>query len=372
VAVIDLGPADDGAARRRLGTVLVAAGLDPMIGDGVDDALAGISGYRDDGALAIALADARHAFGELDCAKAMASAQQAIALLSTRQAAGIAVPDLSRAWAYVLLCADRTGDTDHALLAASRLRTVTHGSGSPDVPGSVMAKYPEIDVVPDAEQIELDVNADAPGAALWVDFAPAGTAPAHLVLPAGEHLIAAAAGTRRGYVTGTVTHKQKTIAISTTEMAGAWSALATRVAGWNGKVPPPDELAGVLREVHARVALVRRGDIVEVWGHAGLAEPVRKIGGADGERSLAEAAHAAALVVDRVQAWSERSPDPDRPLLVETPAERAHRGPHGEIADEPTKWWVYAAIAGAVIAGTVVIYTHDSGSSTQRLELHYP
>src|SRR6266850_6442915 len=64
VAVIDLGPADDGAARRKLGVALVAAGLDPVMGDGIDDALAGIAGYRDDATLAVHMAEAKRAFGE--------------------------------------------------------------------------------------------------------------------------------------------------------------------------------------------------------------------------------------------------------------------------------------------------------------------
>jgi len=259
--VIDLGPADDGAARRKIGTALVAAGLDPILGEGLDDALAGLPSYRDDPTLAVAMADAKRAFGDLQCNAVIGSAEPAIALLATRQAAGIAAPELPRALAYVLLCADREGKTDQALLAASRLRTV---GGSPDVPASVLAKYPEIDSVPDRELVELDVTTAEPGAALWVDFAQVGTTPAHVVLPAGEHIIAAASGTKRGYVIGTTTHKQKTIAIELSDMAGAWSGLAARVASWKGKVPPADELAQVLAQAKARVAILRHGDTIEV------------------------------------------------------------------------------------------------------------
>lgn len=369
VAVVDLGPADGGAARRTLGTALVAAGLDPVMGDGVEDALAGTATSIDDGPLAAALADAKQAFGELKCDVATKRAQQAIAWLATRQAAGLPVPELPRAWAYVLLCADRAGDTDGALLAAQRLRVV---GGSPDVPASVMAKYPEYDTTADRDLIDIDVTTASPGATLWVDFQPAGTTPAHLQLASGPHLIAAALGTQRGYVVGTVTRKQKTVPIELREMAGRWSALAARVAGWHGKVPPADELAAVLAEVNARVAVVRHGDVIEAWGHAGKAEPLRVLGGSDGVRSLGEADRLAALIADRVQAWSEHAPDPDRPLLVESEAERAKRGPRGELVDEPTRWWVYASILGAVLAGVAVVYVHDNASNTQHVELHYP
>jgi len=235
----------------------------------------------------------------------------------------------------------------------------------------VLAKYPEIDSVPDRELVELDVTTAEPGAALWVDFAQAGTTPAHVVLPAGEHIIAAASGTKRGYVIGTTTHKQKTIAIELSDMAGAWSGLAARVASWKGKMPPADELAQVLAQAKARVAIVRHGDTIEVWGHAGANEPLRVLGGADGVRVLGETDRAAALIADRVETWGEHAPDPDRPLLVESASERK-RGPRGELLDEPTKWWVYAAIAGAVVAGAIVIYAHDAADNTQHVELHYP
>src|ERR1700733_10782481 len=109
VAVISLGPPDP-AIRQQLAAAITEAGLDPVLGDGVEDALAGIAGYDDDLALATATSDAGRAFGQLDCAAATSAAMRAIVLLAGRQAAGAAVPELSRAWTYVLLCADRQGE----------------------------------------------------------------------------------------------------------------------------------------------------------------------------------------------------------------------------------------------------------------------
>jgi hypothetical protein len=367
--VIDLGPPDDGAARRKLGVALAAAGLDPVMGDGVEDALAGIPVTRDDAALAAEITEAGRAFGELHCATATEQAERAIGRLATRQAAGMPVPELPRSLAYVLLCADRSGDANRALVAAAQLRAV---GGSPEVPAAVLSRYPEVDSSPDREVIELEITTAQPGAAVWVDFAPAGTTPLHLTLTAGEHIVAAASGTRRGYVVGTATHQQKAIEIPLAEMAGTWSALAARVASWHGAVPSADELAAALAEVKVRVALIRHGDAVEAWGHAGVAEPVRLLGGADGTRTLAEAERAAALIADRVQAWTGHAPDPDRPLLVESAADRTRRGPRGEVVDTPTSWAVYVALAGAVLGGALVIYLHETSSSTQRVELHYP
>ena len=343
----------------------VDAGLDPMMGDGVEDALAGIATDRDGLLLAAAMQDAEHAFGALNCKDAVKSARVAVGLAAERQAAGLPVPELTHAWAYLMLCADKNGDANAATLAATRLRAL---GGSTDIDASLLARYPDIDAVSNREVVEVDVAPEVAGATIFVDFAPAtGT---HLVLPAGEHVIAAASVTRRGYVAGPAVRSQKQVAIPMPEQAGAYGALATRVAGWHGKLPPADELAAVLETVHARVALVRHGDTVEAWGHSGLAAPLRRLGGDDGTRPLPEVDRLAQLVADRVQGWNEHAPDPDQPLLVEDIHTRAEK----KLAqgDEPTKWWVYATIGGALLAGAIVIYAHDQATDTQRVELHYP
>ena len=123
----------------------------------------------------------------------------------------------------------------------------------------------------------------------------------------------------------------------------------------------------MLARVHARVALVRRGDSVEAWGRTGLAEKPHRLGGDDAAAPLAEAERVLVLVIERVKAWDDRAPDPDRPLLVEDPRDRA-----GRRREEPTRWWVYAAIAGAIGASAAVVLIHDAGSDRQRVELHYP
>jgi len=339
-----------------------------VIGDGVEDALAGINPDRDGITLAAALAEAKDKFGALACPEATAAAQTAIAIGAARQAAGLAVPELPRAWAYVLLCADRTSDNATAITAAAAIRTL----GGGDVDAKLLAKYPDIDALSNRDMMEVEIKADVDGADVFIDFRRAGKSPLKLVLQTGPHVMAAAAGTKRGTVTGTVVRKQPVIAISTQDQAGPWTNLATRIASYHGKLPKPKELAWILREVNARVALVRHGDVVEAWGHAGDGEPVRRLGNDDGKRKLDEAKALVALVADRVQTWSERAPDPDQPLLVETPEERRKHGLMVDDKEEPTRWWVYATIAGAVLAGAIVIYAHDSADDTQRVELKYP
>jgi hypothetical protein len=113
--------------------------------------------------------------------------------------------------------------------------------------------------------------------------------------------------------------------------------------------------------------LIRRGDSLVVYGRAGLAEAPHPLGGDDAVASVAEADRVIALAEDRLHAWNDRAPDPDRPLLLDD-----RRGPDGRLKDPPTRWWVYASILGAVAAGAAIIYATDATSNRQRVELHQP
>jgi hypothetical protein len=376
VAVIDLGDGDDGARhgfadpRQRIAAALRAGGLAEVTGDGLAEALAGREVERDELDAAAALATAGRAFGALSCGEAAPAASVALGHLAARQAAGRPTPELGRALAYVLLCADREGKSDAAQAAAAQLRAV---GGSPDVPAAVWAKYPDVDALANRELIDVTLTADVPGATIWVDFQPVGASPVQLALAAGPHVIAAAGGGKRGSAFGTAVRSQRAVALALGDPAGPWHEVAARVASWHGATPPASELAWLLARVHARIALLRHAGTIEAWGQAGRGEPPTPIGGA-GATALADVDRLVGLIGDRVRSWQDHAPDPDRPLLVESPAERARgRGPRtDEDGDRPTKWWVYAAIAGAAIAGATVIYLHDSAHDLQRVELHVP
>jgi hypothetical protein len=370
IAVIDLSPGlgaaaggSAGDAPKQLAAAIAAAGFAPVVGDGVEDALAGRDTERDTIELAAAIATAEHAFGALACRDVTPAARRAIGLAAARQAAGRPVPELPRAWAYLLLCADRDGDLDTAMTAANQLRAL---GGSPDVPAALWAKYPEIDAVAGRDLVALDIDADVAGAAIWVDFRPVGASPAHVVLSAGDHVIAAAAGTRRGWAAGSAVPSQKALHVPLTDVAGPFADVAQRVAGWAGKLPPPADLAFVLDRVHARIALIRRGDRVEAWGQIGRSEAPHQLAGEDGVAPVADPNRLLGVISDRLAAWGAHAPDPDRPLLVED------RGGRRDEPETPAKWWVYAAIGGAVALGVAVIAVHDSASDRQRVELHVP
>ncbi len=366
VAVIDLGPGD---LRPQINAALVGRQVEVLTGDGLDDALTGLDRDRDTVALAAAMVDAQGKFGALACTDATTAARTAIAIAAARQAAGLPVPELTRAWTYVLLCADRTGDSSGALVAAAQLRAL---GGSPDVDASVLARYPEVDALSNREAFEIEITADVVGAEVWVDFHRAGTAPLKMVLTAGTHVIAAASGTRRGVLTGTIVRKQPVVSVPMPDQAGVWGPLAGRIAAWGGKRPSADQLLAVMNEVGARVALVRAGDTVEAWGHAGQGERLRRLGdGGDGVRPLADVSALAALVADRLATWNDRAPDPDQPLLVETPEERLRNNARGK-EDDATPWWVYASIGAAVLAGGIIIYAKQTAETHQRVELTYP
>ncbi|MDQ3338025.1 MAG: hypothetical protein M4D80_22910 [Myxococcota bacterium] len=365
VAVIDLGPGTD--ARRDLATAIVKAGLDPVVGNGIEDALAGVNVDKDAVAAAAALAEAQRAFGALDCAAAIKSSESAITILAMRQAAGVAVPELPRALTYVLLCKDKAGDVDGAMVAAARLRAV---GGSKDVPADLWKKYPAVDTVLDHELVSLEIEADVKDARVFIDLVPRGKAPLRIQLPAGEHLIAVAVGTRRGWAAGHTDPKQAKVTIPTTDRAGESSPIATRIAALDGKKPSADDVAFVMGETGARIVLIRSADSVEAWGRVGRSEVPHLLGGEDGVAKVSDSRDVdrlLLLVKDRVQGWNDRAPDPDQPLLTEKPGDdRFSR------KDKPAKWWVYAALAGAVAGAAAILYVNDSGSDRQRVELKFP
>ena len=372
--MIDLGPGGpgDGAVRKDLAAAAVASGFEVALGDGIEDALAGGDVDKDSVQLAGALAEAQRAFGALDCKAALAASARTIGIAAARQAAGLAVPELAKAWTYILLCADRTGDVDRAHQAAIRLRALG-GSAGKEVPADVWKKYPDVDTVVDRELVALEITADTPGATIWIDFERRGTAPLQVLLPVGEHVIAAASKTRRGWAAGTAVKTQKQLQIPTQDQRGPSSEVAQRVTSWKGKLPSPVELGWVMGKVRARVVLVRTGDRVEAWGRIGLSEAPHRLGDDDGVAKASDPADVKrmlALVTDRVLGWNDRSPDPDQPLLVEDP--KGKRGFEVKDRDGPTKWWVYAAIIGAVAGAAVLVYSQDTGETIQRVELHYP
>jgi hypothetical protein len=176
--------------------------------------------------------------------------------------------------------------------------------------------------------------------------------------------------TKRGARELDVTRDVKSIAVPLASQKGAWAAVAKRIAGWQGKVPVPAELAQVLVAVRARVAVIRYGATIEAWGQAGRTEVPHRLGGEDGVGRVViggvdDSPRIAGAIADRVHAWNDHAPDPDVPLMLEA------RGIDRDRRAQGTKWWVYAVGFGALALVGGAVYWHDEQHDTQNLQLRY-
>jgi hypothetical protein len=369
IVVIELRPGDPAALRssraeliKELGGI---AGIAVRADAGLDAALAGEASDQDAIDVRAALDEAREAFGALDCARATAAADRAIDLLAGRQAAGLDDGAALRAsWAYVLLCADRDGDTARAQRAAQRLRALgvvqATDAGLTD---AVWKKYPEIDASTEA-LVEVPITTEPAGAAVFVDHLRLGTSPATAHLAPGEHLIAAGESARRASVRVQVGSKSTPVTVALVDRTGTWSHIAGLVAGWRAGATKAsgESLASLMQALDVRFALVLAGkDTVQVWALGPDDTKARKVD--DG--SLSETMAIGSMVLDRVAAWDGNAPDPDRPLLREGDA--ADYKPKGT----PQRWWVYAAIVGAVVVGTSVLYFQDAADDHQTITIRF-
>lgn len=336
-------PTEAAALRDRF----AAAALEPVGGTRAE-AWAGRG--EDDLALDAALAEAQDGFGQLDCGRARPWAERAALLAAARTAAGADERGrASRAWTYLLLCADRDGDRPAARHAADRVRAL---GGSPAVTADVWARYPEIDAAIDRDIVAITVTGPA-GAAVTLDDAPLGRAPTTGFAHAGRHVLAAPGGATWITVQG----KPLTVEVPATPPSDA--ALAA-IAGL-----VTEARSGVEASRAAAIALAADAELVAVLepdGQVALWQRLRKTtvaigrGTPDAMVAAAGRAHAAA---------HERAPDPTLPLLREP---RTTAKPQRD----PTRWWVYAAIGGALVAGAAAIYAADAGDDHQRFELSFP
>ncbi len=91
--------------RARLAAAVIAAGLEAVVGDGMEDALAGEAADKD----AVGWQRRWPEGAAFNGARAGGKAKIGVGIASARQGAGLAVPELARAWTCVLLCADPDG-----------------------------------------------------------------------------------------------------------------------------------------------------------------------------------------------------------------------------------------------------------------------
>lgn len=370
VGVVDVGPGDRAARSGRRGALEASLGKVQGIALVGDPALrAALAGERHATQLEAgrrSLAAARAAFGKPDCPAAEREAAAALLSLSAGQAAGADVrSELRQAYVFQLLCADQRADAATARGAAGALRALGGPEPPEGVGEQVWTRYPAVDVTVGVRHVQLDVSTSPPGAAVWIDHAPVGKTPVSVTVTEGEHLVAAAAPAGGAVA---VRAASGPLALAIPAARAPWRKLETRVRSWQSRAVKRDGrgLAALLSSARLGYAVVidERGRFT-VWQRRGLV--VRQLGVAP------DALGIAALVQDAEQRRRNPGIDPDRPLMRETPAERAAYLSQKK-GEGPSKqeWWVYAAIAGAIAIGAGVVLANDLADDHQTFEITFP
>jgi len=377
IAVIDLR--SDASVRPQLretvaNALVHAPALAPLVDREIAAALGGDGFDSGTGAAEAAVTKAREAYGSLDCVKAAAAAGDAIIALSAVQARGIdARASLVQAYVYVLLCSG--DDQATAFGAAARLR----GLGvdpPPGVSATVWAKYPEVDATSNVYLVALEVATEPDGAEVWIDHALAGKAPLTVHVGEGDHIAAASAGGAGAAVRLAIRGRQArqvTVAIpSGPGASGRADAIRAWVDNWRSgqRAPTPRDIYQLLDTVGVRTAVLLTvqtdtgSDRVEAWGSpTGGDKKVAVLIGSGRPDQLGEVFQ---LVRDTVSSWDRAGPLPipgDGPGPVRHPDD-------GTYKSKP--WWIYAAIAGAVVLGGAVIVGSELAEDRQVIRLEYP
>ncbi len=363
VAVIDLRPDNPDRAATRDELVATLAGVNgvaPLTDPELTQALAGVDPARQ--AADHELERAQTAYGAIDCATTVTAATAAIDDYAALQAAGESVDDaIRRGYVYLLLCANNRGDVDAAQRAATRLRRLFGDTAPTGVNPAVWNRYPAIDAASNISMVELSIATKPPGGEVWLDHVRLGTAPQTALVPAGEHLVAAAGAT--GAVSRRVDAEPGHAVTLQLPAAGSapWARVRREIIRWrNGEaVPDAMALADLLNRVGVRFAVVIAGKTqAEVWAYPGEGSPARRVA----TKTMAAGFELGAAVVEQVELWEGPQ---DMVALGEPRVEHAASG-HRQ------RWWVYAGIVGAVVIGAGMILAIDLAPDHQRIELTWP
>ncbi|MEZ4400083.1 MAG: hypothetical protein R3B06_08695 [Kofleriaceae bacterium] len=354
-AVVVIAPTGDAATAAEVAAAVTATGLVVLDGPAAQ-VLRGRA--LDDLAAERALAEAQDGFGQLDCGRARPAAETAVRLLAGRAAAGLDErARLTRAWSYLVLCADKDGDGPVARLAAAQLRGLGDAAA---MTADLQARYPDIDAHLDRDIVPVTIAGPAGGVAT-VDDRVVGPVPATAYLAAGKHLVAVASGATRGAAFITVLGRPLAVTVEAPALDDAVTAPAVAaMAAWAGGARVDSASVGrVLADLDVELAaVVQPRGALTLW-HRQRGATARIASGAP--PAIAAAARGA------YDAAHERAPAPDDPLLRDPPRRRSTKA-----TGERTTWWVYAAIGGALVAGTVAIFAADAGPDRQRFVLDVP
>ena len=364
VMLIDLRPGEPGprgVSRFELEQALTQVQGISMVGDPeLAAALAGEITDETAQRAAAALDRAGEARDKGDCAAARTAAGEAIEGLTAAQAAGDPVGDsLTRAHAIELGCADAAGNHGAAQRAAYRLRRLGAPEPPPGLDAAVWSKYPVIDAAGAREIVEISIDVSPAGAEVWLDHKKLGQAPILTLVAKGEHLIAASTGRGRVAQRAVIAAEGTKLSLVVTERAGRWAGPAATVRAWRDGSASANALAlgQLMGETGVRVAVVLAGgDQLEAWGRGRGEQAARRI--ATGR--LRAPFGVGAAIVAQIEAWE----GPQVKDEVVRPAQPDDDKPR-------QKWWVYAAIVGAVAVAGGLVLANDMADDVQRIELRW-
>ncbi len=340
---------------------------------------------------------------ELD--QAMAQAQQAMAALACNEVAihaaratALALADVLRganhgpalktALRYQLLCADQTGRVDDAMYLAERLRAARHlvGAAADDdtLDRTLLARYPALDAATDREIVPLTITVDDTSQAnteIWIDMQRRGIAPLATFVSVGHHMVAAVRNGQAVAVDYRIEPRTAAVQLPLSKAAPIGGTLApgqgnlpapaaALLLQWrNGNATAEQQqlvVAAVAAAMNAKRVLVFDGPASTAW---------HPIGATDGQVTFIAVGATHVRTTDELTTLADRAsgsnaklraPAPDQPLLLDSAL------PKRDASDgEPTKWWVYASVLGAVAAGAAIIYAQDASTDHQTIQVRW-
>lgn len=332
------------------------------------------------------LAEVATAFGKLDCTAADVAGEHAVLALSSLLAArqDVTAP-LQQAHVYQLLCAHNRGDSDRAMWVRTKLEQLGVFQAPFGVSALVWNLYPPLDATANANIVEATITSAPEGAQVWLNHRSIGPAPIKVHINQGTHIVAVAADNRHSARVFDVRKDGQAIQVTlpASEPVSRYLALSERILKWQGQTRPPTgtDIGKVLRSLDVRFGLIlpatpprssantgatapAKAQNVEIWA-LGPGEPEARLIGVE---TVLRVKDVVLSIRERAHRWDRTGPDPNIPLLRESPNVRTGK----DTKTKKHKWWVYATIIGAVALGTTVYLANDLAEDRQRIELTWP
>jgi hypothetical protein len=303
------------------------------------------------------------AFGSLDCASTRERAKSAILDFAAAAASGAPARDeLRKAYLYLFLCADRQGDVDEAMAAATMLRVIIDEDRPGEIGSDTWDKYPQVDAQSNGRQVPVEIASEPSGASIWLDHKEVGKTPGTLLMAEGQHLVALGLPGRGVSQEITITGKGA-MSLPLAEPKSRWDGIAKTLAEASDvpSLQRPRAMGNLMAATLSEVAFVmREPGRVAVWILPLNRRSAELVGHAP------NAAIAAQLALQGLED-SNNGPglDPNMPLLRENEATTT-------TASDTKRWWVYAVVLGAVAVGGGLIIAQDLSKDQQRIEVTLP